>query len=82
MALSSGVKFRCYPAGEQARILASWMNCQRYIYNAKVGEERYFMKYRDNALSLTGGISPLTCGTRASKTGASPRISTKCRPRF
>ena len=59
MSLSSGVKFRCYPAGEQARILASWMNCQRYIYNAKVGEERYFRKFRDKALSLTGRDIPV-----------------------
>lgn len=54
MALSSGVKFRCYPTEEQARSLTFWMNCQRYIYNAKVGEERYFRKFRDKALSLTG----------------------------
>ncbi len=42
MAVLSGIKFRCYPTTEQSDILAQWMGCQRFIYNAKVAEERYF----------------------------------------
>ncbi len=54
MALSSGVKFRCYPTAAQANALSAWMGCQRFIYNAKVGEYRYFSKFRDKTLSCTG----------------------------
>ena len=54
MALSSGVKFRCYPTAAQANALSAWMGCQRFIYNAKVGESRYFSKFRDKTLSCTG----------------------------
>jgi len=52
--LSSGVRFRCYPTNEQAEILSQWIGCQRFIYNAKVGEDRYFRKFLNHSLSLAG----------------------------
>ena len=54
MALSSGVKFRCYPDPKQAETLSKWIGCQRFIYNAKVGEDRYFRTFRNHSLALTG----------------------------
>ncbi len=59
MALLSGVKFRCYPTIEQEEALSSWIDCQRYIYNAKVGEYRYFETFRNKSLSLTGHQIPV-----------------------
>jgi len=59
MALSSGVKFRCYPTEEQQKILSQWMGCQRFIYNAKVSEDRYFRTFRNHSLSLTGIQTPV-----------------------
>ena len=44
---------------EQSDILAQWMGCQRFIYNAKVAEERYFRTFRNHSLSLTGLQSPI-----------------------
>ena len=59
MAILSGIKFRCYPTTEQSDILAQWMGCQRFIYNAKVAEERYFRTFRNHSLSLTGLQPPV-----------------------
>ena len=59
MALSSGAKFRCYPTEEQQKVLSQWMGCQRFIYNAKVSEDRYFRTFRNHSLSLTGTQTPL-----------------------
>ncbi|HSB34644.1 MAG TPA: transposase [Nitrospirota bacterium] len=59
MALSSGVKFRCYPDSYQARVLSAWIGCQRFIYNAKVSEERYFRKHQEKALCLAGVPVPV-----------------------
>ncbi|MGE5751686.1 MAG: helix-turn-helix domain-containing protein [Nitrospirota bacterium] len=59
MELSSGVKFRCYPTEEQQKILSQWMGCQRFIYNAKVSEDRYFRTFRNHSLSLTGIQTPV-----------------------
>ena len=37
-----GNRFRLYPTREQQNILLRWIGCQRFIYNAKVSEDRYF----------------------------------------
>ena len=37
-----GTRFRCYPTPAQEQTLLQWIGCQRFIYNAKVGEDRYF----------------------------------------
>jgi putative transposase len=59
MELSSGVRFRCYPTDKQAGILSQWIGCQRFIYNAKVSEDRYFRKFLNHSLSLAGTQTPV-----------------------
>jgi putative transposase len=38
----TGVKFKANPTSKQKLILSQWMGCARFIYNAKVGEEKYY----------------------------------------
>lgn len=59
MALSSGIKFRCYPTEGQKLALSRWMGCQRVINNAKVAEDRYFRTVSGKALSLAGINPPI-----------------------
>lgn len=54
-----GNQFRCYPTPKQAETLLQWIGCQRFIYNAKVREDRYFRKFAKHALQLTGQSVPL-----------------------
>jgi putative transposase len=56
--MQSGVKFRCYPGSILSTPLSQWIGCQRYIYNAKVGEDKYFRTFRNHSLSLTGLHTP------------------------
>ena len=53
----SGAKFRAYP-GALKFPLRRWIGHQRFIINAKVGEERYFTRFARSALSLTGERPP------------------------
>ncbi len=59
MSIQSGSKFRCYPTFEQKKTFSEWIGCQRFIYNAKVGEDRYFRTFLHNSLSLAGSIAPI-----------------------
>ena len=59
MAITSGIKYRLRPSNEQAAILSQWIGCQRFIYNAKVGEDRYFRLFLKKSLALTGEKSPV-----------------------
>jgi predicted ATPase len=45
--MNEGKKFRVYPPKEQ-----------RFIYNSKVGEVRYFRKFKNKSLSLIGEDVP------------------------
>lgn len=54
-----GNRFRCYPTSSQAQTLLRWIGCQRFIYNAKVGEDRYFRKFARRFLSFAGQHAPL-----------------------
>ena len=45
-----GNRFRCYPTPAQAQTLLAWIGCQRFIYNAKVGEDRYFRAFARKSL--------------------------------
>ena len=54
MPITSGIKYRLKPTDEQAEALSQWIGCQRFIYNAKVGEDRYFRTFLKKSLSLTG----------------------------
>ncbi|WP_193727635.1 RNA-guided endonuclease InsQ/TnpB family protein [Paraburkholderia franconis] len=44
--LTSGVRFRLYPAGEVASVLRQWIGCQRFIYSSKVDEDHLFAAQR------------------------------------
>lgn len=59
MAITSGIKYRLRPNDDQAAILSQWIGCQRFIYNAKVGEDRYFRSFLKKSLALTGERSPV-----------------------
>ncbi|MCR1345203.1 helix-turn-helix domain-containing protein, partial [Acidithiobacillus ferrooxidans] len=59
MQTQTGFRFRCYPTPEQAQILLRWIGCQRFIYNAKVTEDRYYRKFARKALDLTGIYPPV-----------------------
>ena len=59
MAFSSGIKFRCYPTEDQKLVFSQWIGCQRFIYNAKVAEERYYRTFRNHQLGLTGTAVPV-----------------------
>ena len=50
----SGVRFRAYPAAAVAAGLRMWIGHQRFIYNAKVRELRYFRTFERHSLALTG----------------------------
>ena len=57
--MHNGYRFRLYPSKEQAQTLLRWIGCQLVIYNAKVKEDRYFRRFRNKALALTGIPTPL-----------------------
>jgi len=52
--MQTGYRFRCYPNEAQQAILLRWIGCQRFVYNAKVGEDRYYRTFQRKALGLTG----------------------------
>jgi transposase len=54
-----GNRFRCYPSPAQAQTLLAWIGCQRFIYNAKVGEDRYFRRFARQSLIHTGAFAPI-----------------------
>jgi putative transposase len=55
----SGVKFAASPDSALASVLAQWIGCQRFIYNGKVQEDRYFSTFYRRTLALTGTDTPL-----------------------
>ena len=46
----SGVRFLALPNAQQAATLRRWIGCQRYIFNAKVEEDRLFAAQRQMML--------------------------------
>ena len=54
-----GIRFRCYPTLEQAQTLTRWIGCQRFLYNAKVREDRYFRCFARKSLQHTGQHAPI-----------------------
>jgi putative transposase len=54
-----GNRFRLYPTREQAQVLYRWIGCQRFIYNSKVGEDRYFRTFARKSLALVGQHGPI-----------------------
>ena len=57
--MQQGYKFRIYPKKEQQRTLRQWIGCQRFIYNAKVGEDRYYRAFARRSLQHTGEQAPI-----------------------
>lgn len=57
--MQTGHRFRCYPTSAQAKVLLQWIGCQRYIYNAKVQEDRYFRRFARKSLDHTGQYAPI-----------------------
>lgn len=54
-----GNRFRCYPTDAQAHTLAQWIGCQRFIYNAKVQEDRYYRRFKRKALAVVSEPIPV-----------------------
>ncbi len=54
-----GNRFRCYPIKQQAEVLLQWIGAQRFTYNAKVSEDRYFRRFALKSLSHTGEYAPI-----------------------
>lgn len=55
----SGVRFAASPSPTLARVLAQWIGCQRFVYNSKVQEDRYFSTFYRKTLAFTGEATPL-----------------------
>ena len=52
-------RFRAYPTSAQEQILLQWIGHQRFIYNAKVAEDRYYRAFAKKAVSLSGTTVPV-----------------------
>ena len=70
-----GNRFRCYPTPEQAKTLLRWIGCQRYVYNAKVGEDQYFRRFARKSLTHTGEFAPINQQYSHFKTELTPWLS-------
>ena len=54
-----GKRFRAYPTEQQKDVLRKWIGHQRFIYNAKVSEDRYYRGFSQKAVSLAGTPVPV-----------------------
>ena len=54
-----GNRYRCYPTPEQEHILRRWIGCQRFVYNAKVGEDRYYRAFARRFVENAGQHAPI-----------------------
>jgi putative transposase len=70
-----GNRFRCYPSPAQTQTLLQWIGCQRFIYNAKVGEDQYFRRFARKSLALTGEFAPIDQQYSHFKTELTPWLS-------
>ena len=57
--MQTGNRFRAYPTPAQESILLQWIGHQRFIYNAKVSEDRYYRTFAKKAVSLSGTPIPV-----------------------
>jgi putative transposase len=57
--MQTGNRFRCYPTPEQAQTLFRWIGCQRFIYNAKVSEDRYYRAFARRLAGNAGQHAPI-----------------------
>ena len=70
-----GNRFRCYPTPAQDQTLLQWIGCQRYVYNAKVGEDQYFRRFARKSLTHTGEFAPIDQQYSQFKTELTPWLS-------
>jgi putative transposase len=70
--MKDGYLFRAYPTLQQIAILLRWIGCQRFIYNSKVGENRYFRAFAGKFLSNTGLFAPIDQQYRQFKSELTP----------
>jgi hypothetical protein len=70
--MKDGCLFRAYPTLQQIAILLRWIGCQRFIYNSKVGENRYFRAFAGKFLSNTGLFAPIDQQYRQFKSELTP----------
>lgn len=70
-----GNRFRCYPTSAQAQTLLRWIGCQRFIYNAKVGEDQYFRRFAKKSLAHVGQYAPIDQQYSQFKTEQTPWLS-------
>ena len=54
-----GKLFRIYPDKNQQTLLLQWIGHQRFIYNAKVAEDRYFRTFKRKSPALVGEPIPV-----------------------
>jgi putative transposase len=57
--MNVGKKFRTYPSKELQTTLSQWIGHQRFIYNSKVAEDRYFRAFKRKSLSQVGEQVPV-----------------------
>lgn len=57
--MQTGHRFRCYPTREQEKTLLQWVGHQRFIYNAKVQEDRYFRAFQRRFVEHAGIRAPI-----------------------
>lgn len=70
-----GNQFRFYPTPAQEQTLLQWIGCQRFIYNAKVSEDRYFRTFARKSLNLAGQYGPIDQQYSHFKTELTPWLS-------
>lgn len=70
-----GTRFRCYPTAAQVQLLLQWIGCQRFIYNAKVGEDRYFRRFARQSLAHAGQHAPIDQQYSHFKTDLTPWLA-------
>lgn len=54
-----GQRLQIKPSNHQAQSLMQWIGCQRFIYNAKVQDDRYYRSFSRRSLQHAGQFAPV-----------------------
>lgn len=73
--MQTGRRFRIHPTLAQQRVLLAWIGCQRFVYNAKVSEDRYFRSFARKSLAHAGEFAPIDQQYSQFKTQLTPWLS-------
>ena len=57
--MRDGRQYRAYPDAQAIETLPRWIGHQRFVYNAKVREDRYFRAFQRRFVALAGTHAPL-----------------------